>query len=49
MEIHSKTIPCKRCGAKGDTIKIWVGWYCQDCLDKIQAAFDRKPEGKKKA
>lgn len=40
--IHSETIPCKRCGTKGDTIKIWAGWYCEECLDKIQSVFDKK-------
>jgi len=39
--IHSNTIPCKRCGTVGDTVKIWAGWYCCDCLDFIQSMFDK--------
>jgi len=35
--LASRNIPCKRCGAKGDTIQTVAGWYCQKCVEEILA------------
>ena len=33
--IYSRTIPCKRCGAKGETLQTVAGWFCQKCIDEL--------------
>jgi len=47
MMAPSRTISCKRCGDVGETHKIWAGWYCKECLDAIQKAFDEGKSGVK--
>lgn len=44
--LYSRTIPCKKCGAKGETIKTVAGWYCEKCLREIATTTDQKRDGK---
>lgn len=43
--LYSETIPCKRCGQKGESILTVVGWLCGKCIVEL---VDKSVEEDKK-
>ena len=40
--LASRTIPCKKCGERGETYKTVAGWFCKKCMEEMVTGYKQK-------